>query len=72
MSIHPGLRVRLDLMWQTVSRLGSHKGTGADGIDPSVLNECPFKDDEQFEVDFILNHQDKGTGRRRKISYLVL
>ena len=29
------------------------------------------KDDEQFEVDSILDHQEEGTGRRRKRTYLV-
>ena len=30
-----------------------------------------IKDDEQFEVDSILDHQDEGSGKRRKRSYLV-
>ena len=29
------------------------------------------KDDEQFEVDAILDHQDEGTGKRKRRSYLV-
>ena len=29
------------------------------------------KDDEQFEIDSILNHQDEGSGKRRNMSYLV-
>ena len=29
------------------------------------------KDDEQFEVDAVLDHQDEGTGKRKRRSYLV-
>ena len=39
------------------------------GITPAQV--LLVKDDEQFEVESILDHQDEGTGRRKKSSYLV-
>ena len=38
---------------------------------PAPTQVLLVKDDEQFEVDTILDHQDEGSGRRRKRSYLV-
>ena len=38
---------------------------------PAPTQVLLIKDDEQFEVDTVLDHQGEGSGKRRNMSYLV-
>ena len=59
MRIHNVFHVSLLLPWNSPA------------AGPPPAQVVLVKDDEQYEVDSILDHQDEGTGRRKNRLYLV-